>query len=102
VGSRSETTASSTSTPPSTFALGTLERVQAGESASAVADATGVPSLTIFRLYDERRDFYFAADPADECVDAALEEIRPIEDLTPDADEFEARVRNIVRNELSE
>lgn len=78
-----------------------LERVQAGESASAVADATGVPSSTISRLYDERRDLYLGADPADERVDAALEEIRPLEDLTPDTDEFESRVRDIVRDEIS-
>lgn len=79
-----------------------LERVRAGESVTSVADATGIPPSTLSRLHDERLDLYLAGDPADERIDAALDEIRPLENLAPDSNEFESRVREIVRDEMSD
>lgn len=77
-----------------------LERVQAGESSVRVANDTGVPTSTLGRLLEERKDLYLGADPDDERLDAALEEVRPLPDLTPDDDAFDQRVREIVRDEL--
>lgn len=78
-----------------------LARVAAGESKSKVAEESGIAQSTLTRLYDQRSDLYLAAVAEDDRVDTAVEELRPIEDLTPEeAGEMDARIRAIVREEM--
>lgn len=82
-----------------------LARVARGERKSTVAKETGIPLSTLGRLYDDRRDLYLAGEAAalDERVDAAVDEIRPLDDLSPEeSGELDAHIRMIVREELQE
>lgn len=78
-----------------------LERVAAGESTTAVAEQTGIPQSSLSRLWRERRELYLAGDADDDRVDAAVEELRPLDDVSPANDDLDSRVREIVRNELN-
>jgi DNA invertase Pin-like site-specific DNA recombinase len=80
-----------------------LSRVAHGESRVKVADDTDIPQSTLTRLYDNRRDLYLAGEGEgyDDRVDAAVEELRPLDDLDPgEAGKMEARMRRVVREEL--
>lgn len=80
-----------------------LARIAHGESRVKVSEDTGIPQSTLTRLYDERRDLYLAGEGEgyDERVDAAVDELRPLDDLDPDdAGKMEARMRQVVREEL--
>ncbi|WP_363463593.1 recombinase family protein [Halogeometricum borinquense] len=80
-----------------------LARIAQGESRTKVAEDTGIPQSTLTRLYDDRRDLYLAGEGEgyDDRVDAAVEELRPLDDLEPDeAGKMEARMRRVVREEL--
>ena len=80
-----------------------LARIAQGQSRSKVADKTGIPQSTLSRLYEDRRDLYLTgeAEGLDERVDAAVDEVRPMDDLEPgEAGEMESRIRQVVREEL--
>ena len=78
-----------------------LARVERGESRRSVSENTGIPSSTLGRLYEDRRELYLAAETDDERVSSALDELEPLDDLTADdAGELEARLRQIVREEM--
>lgn len=78
-----------------------LSRVARGESKSKVAEESGIAHSTLTRLYSERCDLYLAGAAEDERIDAAMDEIRPLQDLTPEAaGALDARIRAIVREEL--
>jgi len=80
-----------------------LSRVAHGESRVKVADDTDIPQSTLTRLYDNRRDLYLAGEGEgyDDRVDAAVEELRPLDDLDPgESGKMEARMRRVVREEL--
>lgn len=80
-----------------------LARVARGESKSKVAEDTGIAHSTLTRLYKDRRGLYLTGTAEDDRVDAAVEEVRPLEDLTPEeAGALDARIRTIVREELQE
>lgn len=81
-----------------------LARIDHGESKSTVAKDTDIPQSTLSRLYDEKRDLYLATNTReyDERVDAAVDEIRPLDDLKSDDDgDMEARIRAIVNEEMA-
>lgn len=80
-----------------------LARIAHGESRVKVAEDTDIPQSTLTRLYDNRRDLYLSGEGEgyDDRVDAAVEELRPLDDLDPDeAGKLEARMRRVVREEL--
>jgi len=81
---------------------GAVERVDRGEQYSTVADDTGIATSTLRQLHTERSDLYLRADADDSRVDAALDELRPLDDPDTTADEFDTRVRAIVRDELDQ
>ncbi|MFW6382416.1 MAG: recombinase family protein [Haloferacaceae archaeon] len=76
-----------------------VARVDRGEAYAAVADDTGVPASTLRNLVDDRRELYLAGEVDDERVDAALEAVRPLEDLregrTDDLAELRERVEQL-------
>lgn len=81
-----------------------LARVDHGEAKSTVAQDSGIPQSTLSRLYDDKRDLYLAANTReyDERVDAAVEEMRPLEDVSADEDAgMDARIRAIVNEEMA-
>ena len=59
-----------------------VARVEGGESYASVAEAAGIPESTLRSLADDRRELYLAAEADDDRVDAALEAVRPLEDLS--------------------
>lgn len=64
-------------------------------------DYSGAAS-TLRELYRERSELYLHGDSDDDRVDAALQDVRPLDDpaAQPDEDELDERVRQIVRDEL--
>ena len=85
-----------------------LACIARGESKHQVARDTGIPRSTLVRLYDdkERRDMYLTGEePADERLDAALDELRPLPEADLDTgdepDTSAERIRAIVREELT-
>lgn len=79
-----------------------LERIATGEASTTVAEDVGIPDSTLRKLLNERSELYLSATAVDDRVDAALEEMRPIDDLHEEQDDLEDTVREIVRNELDE
>lgn len=57
-----------------------LARAERGETYADVAEDTGIPESTLRSLADGRRDLYFSGEADDNRIDAALEDVRPIED----------------------
>ena len=91
-----------------------LERIARGESKHRVARDTDIPRSTLVRLYDdeERRRMYLTGEePEDDRLDAAVDELRPLPasqigdgqatDGTSNSDADAARIRSIVREELT-
>lgn len=79
-----------------------LERIAAGESASVVADDSGIPRTTLVTLFEDtdRRKMYLATESDDDRVDSALEEVRPLEEIDVGAEELDDRIRKIVNEEM--
>lgn len=76
-----------------------IERIVGGESATDVSEDVGIPATTLRTLVNDRSDLYLYAEPDDDRVDGALEDLRPLED--PDVpDDLESQVREIVREEM--
>jgi hypothetical protein len=78
-----------------------IERVVGGESAADVSDDVGIPATTLRTLVNDRSDLYLYAESEDDRVDAALDDLRPLDDPSVEPDEFDDRVREIVREEIS-
>lgn len=79
-----------------------VERVAAGEARTDVAEDTGIAASTLKNCYNNRADLYLYAEAEDDRVDAALEEIRPLGEPAAAPVTSEARVREIVRDEIGE
>jgi len=78
-----------------------LARLANGERQSVVSDETGIAQSTLSRLYNDRRELYLGVRADDDRVDAALEEIRPLDTISPgEGGRFDARVRRIVNEEF--
>lgn len=78
-----------------------IERVAAGDPASGVADDTGIPSSTLSRLVDQRAELYLHGEAADDRVEAAVDDIRPLPEPDAEPDGWRDEVREIVRDELA-
>lgn len=77
-----------------------LERVAAGEAYSTVAEDTGLNEVTLRKLWDNRKELYLTGHAGDERIDAALEEIRP---LDVDVDDLEPKtVEELIDEKLDE
>jgi DNA invertase Pin-like site-specific DNA recombinase len=76
-----------------------LERVVGGESIAAVSRDSGIPESTLRKLRDDRLELYFAGDADDDRVDAALEDVRPLDE--PDV-ERESSELSAMRERLDE
>jgi DNA invertase Pin-like site-specific DNA recombinase len=77
-----------------------IERVVAGESAADVSDDVGIPATTLRTLVNDRSDLYLYAEAEDDRVDAALDDLRPLDEPSVQDDDFDERVREIVRDEV--
>lgn len=77
-----------------------VERVAAGDTATEVAEDTGLPATTLRELYRERPELYLRADTDDDRVAAALDDVRPLDDPDAEPEDFDDRVREIVREEI--
>jgi len=77
-----------------------VERVAAGETATDVAEDVGLPATTLRELYRERSELYLRADADDDRVDAALGDIRPLDEPRAEPEDLDERVRAIVREEI--
>lgn len=71
-----------------------LERIEAGEPVTDVAEACGIPESTLRHLRDDRRELYFYGEADDDRVDEALGEARPLPelDVDEDADDLHKRI----------
>jgi DNA invertase Pin-like site-specific DNA recombinase len=61
-----------------------LARVDRGEAYADVAADTGVAASTLRTLEEDRRHLYLGGEADDDRVDAALEHVRPLDDLRED------------------
>jgi DNA invertase Pin-like site-specific DNA recombinase len=79
-----------------------LERVEQGYTYAEAADGTPVAESTLRALYDDRRDLYFYAEAEDERLQAAAQELEPLEkpDIPADTGLSEQAIRGIVRDEI--
>ncbi|WP_418280808.1 hypothetical protein [Halorubrum sp. DTA98] len=80
-----------------------IARVERGEGKSTVAKDTGVPVSTLSGLHEERAGLFLAGegDELDGRVDAAVEELRPLDELRGEsAEDLDERIRSVVREEL--
>jgi len=78
-----------------------VARVDRGEAYADVEAETGVPASTLRNLADDRRGLYLAGEADDDRVDAALADVRPLEDLREEGaaadvlDELRERVERL-------
>jgi DNA invertase Pin-like site-specific DNA recombinase len=81
-----------------------LERVEQGDSYSEAASGTPVAESTLRTLHDQRRELYFHAEATDERLQAAVQELKPLEEPTVPADHDlpEQEIRAIVRDEIQQ
>lgn len=84
-----------------------LSRVERGETYANVAEDTGIPESTLRSLADDRRDLYLRGEADDDRLDAALEDVRPIEDRKPisgeaDLNERVERLEQLVREQTGD
>ena len=79
-----------------------LERIDQGYTYAEAADGTPVAESTLRALYDDRRDLYFYAEAEDERLQAAAQELQPLEkpDIPDDRSLPEQDIRTIVRDEI--
>jgi DNA invertase Pin-like site-specific DNA recombinase len=66
-----------------------VARVARGEPYAEVAESTGIAESTLRSLESDRRELYLAAEADDDRVDAALEDVRPLEDLRSEDSELD-------------
>lgn len=79
-----------------------LERVARGDAYSDVAEDIGVPGSTLRRLHEDRRDLYLYGEANDERVDAAVEDVRPLDDPSVPKNLDEDAIREMIRDELEQ
>jgi len=81
-----------------------LERVEQGASYSEAVTGTPVAESTSRTLHDQRRDLYFHAEAADERLQAAVQELEPLEEpaVPAEHDLPEQEIRAIVRDEIQQ
>lgn len=75
-----------------------LARVERGEAYADVAADTGVAESTLRTLEKDRRHLYLGGEADDDRVDAALEDVRELDDLReddPDLDNLRERVARL-------
>ena len=77
-----------------------IERVAAGEERAAVAGDIGVAASTLKNAYSNRAELYLYGDADDDRIEAAVDEITPLPEPEAVPVTSEARVREIVRDEL--
>lgn len=82
-----------------------LARVERGETYANVAEDTGIPESTLRSLGDDRRDLYLRGEADDGRLDAALEDVRPIDDREsidgdPDLNERVKRLEDIISERM--
>ena len=65
------------------------------DGADVAADA-GLPESTLRGLEEDRRELYLAGEADDDRVDAALADLRPLDDLREDRDGALAELRQRV------
>jgi len=78
-----------------------LERVAAGDPVGEVAEDTGLPVTTLRELYRDRPELYLRADASDDRVDAALEDVRPVDEPRAEPEDLTDQIRDIVREEIA-
>jgi DNA invertase Pin-like site-specific DNA recombinase len=78
-----------------------IERVAAGDSVGEVAEDTGLPVTTLRELYRDRPELYLHADTGDDRVDAALEDVRPLDKPRAEPEGLDQHIRDIVQEEIS-
>jgi len=79
-----------------------VERVAAGDLAPEVAEDTGLPETTLRELYRDRPELYLRADADDDRVDAALKDVRPLDEPRAEPEDLDQHIRDIVREEISQ
>jgi len=79
-----------------------LERVGQGYTYTEAADGTPVAESTLRALYDNRRSLYFYAEAKDERLQAAAQDLEPLEepDISTETSIPERQIRKIVRDEI--
>ena len=77
-----------------------IERIVGGESASDVSEDVGIPATTLRTLVNDRSDLYLYAEADDDRLDGALDDLRPLDDPSIEREQFDKRVREIVREEI--
>ena len=79
-----------------------LERVEQGYTYAEAADGTPVAESTLRALYSDRRELYFHAEAEDERLQAAAQELEPLEepDIPAETSLPEKEIRTIVRDEI--
>lgn len=78
-----------------------IERVVGGEPASEVSEDVGIPATTLRTLVNDRADLYLYAETEDNRVDAALDNLRPLDEPSVEPERFDDRIREIVREEIN-
>jgi DNA invertase Pin-like site-specific DNA recombinase len=79
-----------------------LERVEQGYTYAEAADGTAIAESTLRALHNDRRALYFHAEADDDRLQAAAEELEPLEepDNPDDTSLPEQEIRTIVRDEI--
>jgi DNA invertase Pin-like site-specific DNA recombinase len=79
-----------------------LERVEQGDTYDEAATGAPVAESTLRTLHDQRRNLYFYADAADERLQAAVQELEPLEEpaVSENNNLPEQEIRAIVRDEI--
>ena len=78
-----------------------LARVDRGEAYADVAADTGVAASTLRSLEADRRELYLAGEADDDRVDAALDDVRPLEDVRTDEVDLEELAERVARVEAA-
>jgi hypothetical protein len=78
-----------------------IERVAAGNEAGEVAEDTNLPVTTLRELYCERSELYLHGDADDDRVDAAVDDVRPLNEPVAEPEALDDRIREIVREEIA-
>jgi len=79
-----------------------LERVEQSYTYAEAAEGTSIAESTLRALYDNRLDLYFYAEAEDERLQAAAQELEPLDEPDIPADTIlpEQEIRTIVRDEI--
>ncbi len=79
-----------------------LERVAVGEPVGEVAEDTGLPVTTLREIYRDHPELYLRAEAGDDRVDAALEDVRPLDEPRAEPEDLSDQIRDIVRQEIAD